>query len=137
MSTATHTLSSQAPKSFLRKVLLLDAVTCLVMGALMLAIAGWLAAWTGLSRDFIAGAGVTLFPCAALMWFASRAGTQANPPGWLAWIVILGNVAWVIASVLVIAVLFKPTPFGVVFVAFQALAVVVLAVLEYRGMGRR
>lgn len=134
MSTATQTLPSQTPKSFLRKVLLLDAVTCLAMGALLLAAAGWLAAWTGLPRNFIVGAGAALFPCAALMWFASRAGTQANPPSWLAWGVILGNVAWVGASVLAIAVLFSPTPFGGAFVALQAVAVVVLALLEYRAM---
>lgn len=134
MTTATHTLSSQSPKSFLRKVLLLDAATCLAMGALLIATASWLAGWLGLPRQFIFGAGVALLPCALLMWFASRAGDGASPPAWLSWIVIAGNVGWVAASVLTIAVLFNPTALGVAFVAAQAIVVLVIAALEYRGL---
>jgi hypothetical protein len=134
MSSATQILSSHVPSSFVRKILLLDALTCAVMGLLLVSVADILSGLLGLPKGFIFWAGLILFPCAALMWFTSRFGTKPNPPGPLLWIVILGNVAWLIASVLTVTTWFNPTGFGLAFVAFQAVVVVVLAALEYRGL---
>jgi hypothetical protein len=134
MSSAVQTLSSQIPGSFVRKILLLDALTCAVVGLLLVSIAEVLSGLLGLPKNFIFWAGLVLFPCAALMWFTSRFGTKANPPNPLLWIVILGNVAWIIASVLTVTTWFNPTGIGITFVAFQALVVIVLAAFEYRGL---
>jgi len=134
MSSMTQSLTLQASPSVLRKVLLLDAITCVAMGLLLVAAAAGLARMLGLPESFLSWAGVALLPCAALMGFASRAGSQSKPPGWLVWMVILGNLAWVVASLLTVAAWFTPTALGTAFVLAQAIAVVALAAMEYRGL---
>jgi hypothetical protein len=52
-----------------------------------------------------------------------------------AWVVILGNAGWVVGSVVVLVV-FSPTAIGYVFVVVQAVAVALLAELEYVGLRR-
>ncbi|MFZ6653746.1 hypothetical protein [Undibacterium sp. TJN19] len=127
---ATNAITGLNP----RTIFLFDALTCLAMGILLVAAAGVLSGLLGLPKNFIFMAGLALFPCAALMWFTSRAGTQEHPPAALSWLVIIGNVGWVIASILAIEVWFDATVLGMIFVAAQALVVVTLAVLEYRGL---
>jgi hypothetical protein len=118
------------PSRFLRRVLLVDAATCVATGALLALDAALLSRLLGLPQALLFYAGASLFPCAALMlWVAlreplSRAG---------AWIVVAGNAAWVAASV---ALLFAaaPTGLGSAFVIAQALAVALLAELEFIGL---
>jgi hypothetical protein len=118
------------PSRFLRRVLFVDAATCLATGALLALDAGSLSRLLGLPQALLFYAGASLFPCAALMlWVAlreplSRAG---------AWLVVAGNAAWVAASV---ALLFAaaPTGLGTAFVIAQALAVALLAELEFIGL---
>jgi hypothetical protein len=116
-----------APGFTLRQLLVADAVTCLVFGGLLVSGAGVLAPLLGIPAAWLFGAGVVLFPCAALMALAAK--TLAP---WLAGVVIAGNAAWVVAS---IAVLFavEPTSLGVGFVLAQAAAVATLAVLEWKS----
>lgn len=52
-----------------------------------------------------------------------------------AWVVILGNAGWVAGSVAVVVVL-SPTAIGYAFVLAQAVAVALLAELEYVGLRR-
>jgi len=117
---------------FLRTVLLIDAATCVATGLLMTFAAGFLADLTQLPPDLLRSAGLSLFPIAAFIAFV---GTRAVLPRAGVWLVILGNVAWVGAS---LGVLFggavSPNAFGYAFVAFQALAVAVLAELEFTGV---
>jgi hypothetical protein len=134
MSSTTQSLTLQSSPSVLRKVLLLDAITCVAMGLLLIAAAAELARMLGLPEGFLWWAGVALLPCAALMGFTSRVGAQTKPPGWLVWLVILGNLAWVVASLLTVAVWFTPTALGAAFVLGQAIAVMALAAMEYRGL---
>ena len=134
MSAATQSLPRQVSSFPLRKILLLDAATCVAMGLLLLAVAAELAAMLGLPAQFLWWAGAALLPCAALMGFTSRAGAQIQPPAGLVWVVILGNLAWVLASLLTVAVWFTPTALGTAFVLAQAIAVVVLAAMEYRAL---
>ena len=115
--------------SFLRRVLAVDALTCVAAGALMAFGAGALAPLTGLPQPLLFWAGVALFPVAALMAFLSRRETA---PAALVWLVVLGNAGWVAGSVAVLFVT-QPTVFGTAFVVAQAAAVAVLTVLEWRA----
>jgi len=115
---------------FLRRTLAVDALTCVAAGAVMVFGAGVLAPLTGLSQGLLLGAGIALFPVAALMAWLSR---RAEAPAALLWLVVIGNIGWAVGSA---AVLFltRPTPFGYVFVIAQAATVVVLTMLEYRSV---
>ena len=112
----------------LRNTLLVDAATCVATGALLALGAAPLSGLLGLPADLLRYAGVSLFPIAAFMvWAALRRQAPA------VWIVILGNAAWVLASVVVLFG-FSPTVLGYVFVIVQAVAVALLAELEYTGL---
>jgi hypothetical protein len=112
----------------MRRVLFLDAATCLATGLLLSLFAAPLAGLFGLPASLLLYAGLALFPIAAFMAAIALARVT---PRWGIWIVILGNVAWVVAS---LAVLFVTVPsmLGHVFVIAQAAAVAVLAAAEYR-----
>jgi hypothetical protein len=118
--------------SFLRRVLWVDAATCLAMGVLLLIAAAPLAYFLGLPELLLAYAGIALFPVALFMgWVALR--EELSVAG--AWVVILGNAGWVAGSVAVLLVL-SPTAIGYAFVLVQAVAVALLAELEYVGLRR-
>ena len=117
-----------APARFnLKQLLVVDALTCLVTGILLVAAAAPLAGLLGLPQNLLFSAGVVLFPCAGLMVMAAR---SLSAP--LVWLVILGNIGWAVASV-VVAFAFEPTAFGLVFVLAQAAVVAALGVMEWRA----
>ena len=116
--------------AFARKVLALDALTCVAAGALMTIAAAQLAPWTGLPEGLIRVAGLSLFPAAALFGWMSR--TRRLSPA-LINLAVVGNGAWVLGSIAV-ALTMGPTLFGQVFVLGQAAAVGGLAVLERRAL---
>jgi hypothetical protein len=124
-------ITSNHPR-FPRTVLLIDAATCVATGLLMTLGAPILAGLTQLPPDLLWSAGVSLFPIAAFMAFVA---TRVTLPRAGIWLVILGNIVWVGAS---LGVLFggavSPNAFGYLFVAVQALAVAVLAELEFTGV---
>ena len=131
MSAAPTSTFSISSSNFLRRILMLDAATCLLMGLLFIALAQSLGALFGLPSNLLFYAGLLLLPCSALMLIS---GLQTPPNAILVWLVILGNLAWLAASILVITVWFSPNSFGIAFVLFQAAVVAVLAFLEYRGL---
>jgi hypothetical protein len=120
--------------TFLRRVLIADAIASAATGLLMLLGAVPLEQWLAIPAGLLRAAGASLIPFAALVaWVAlretvSRAGV---------WTVIALNVIWVIDSV---ALLFtgwvQPAMLGYAFVLSQAAAVAVLAELEYVGLRR-
>ncbi|MFZ6735685.1 hypothetical protein ACO0LG_27445 [Undibacterium sp. Ji42W] len=134
MSTASTSLKLHAPALSLRTILTLDAITGLAMGLLLVTASGLLSGFLGLPKDFLFLAGISLFPVAALVGFTSRAGGETKPPALLVWVVILGNLGWVVASVLTMEVWFEPSVLGFVFVSVQALVVLAFSTLEYRGL---
>jgi hypothetical protein len=122
------------PTLFLRRVLALDALSCLGIGALLGMAPMPLAPAFGLPAELLFWAGIALLPIAAFMGFLA---TRQAPPPLLVWMVILGNLGWVIESFVVIGQLGASiTPLGTAFVAVQALAVLGLAGLEYIGLRR-
>src|SRR4051812_48125639 len=117
---------------FLRRILALDALSCLAMGLLMGLGAAPLAPLFGLSESLIRIAGLLLLPLAAFIaWLASRPA----PPRALVWVVILGNLGWAAESFALVGQS-QPaiTALGGAFVSAQALAVLGLGALEYAGL---
>jgi hypothetical protein len=117
---------------FLRRILALDALSCLAMGLLMGLGAAPLATLFGLPEPLVRTAGLLLLPLAAFIaWLASRPA----PPRALVWVVILGNIGWTAESFALIGQS-QPaiTALGTAFVSAQALAVLALAALEYAGL---
>lgn len=113
----------------LRKILWLDAATCVATGLLLSILSAPLSAWLGLPEALLFYAGLALFPIAAFMaWTATRLAEPA------VWLVIGGNALWVLGSLAVLAL--SPTALGYAFVIAQAAAVAVLAELEYIGLRR-
>lgn len=120
--------------AFLRTVLRIDAATCVATGLLMTAGADLVSRLTQIPNSLLTTAGASLFPIAAFM-----AMTAGLVPGWRlgVWLVILGNVGWVLASVwLLVGGAISPNALGAAFILFQAGAVAALAALEYVGLQR-
>ncbi|SNS47081.1 hypothetical protein SAMN06295912_10763 [Sphingomonas laterariae] len=117
---------------FLRRILAIDAVSCLGMGAMLVLAAPALAGPFGLEAILLRGAGLLLLPLGLFIgWLASR----AVPPAALVWIVILGNLGWGLESLLLIGQAKGTiTAPGAGFVAAQGLFVLAMAALEYRGV---
>lgn len=129
MSTLSNVLSS--PR-LLHLTLRADAASGIAMGLPLVAFAEPLATLLGLPAQLLLACGLALFPFAALMLLAAR---SARPPAALVWLVIGGNVAWVLGSVWLWYTL-PLTALGQVFVIGQALAVLLLAELEFTGWRR-
>ena len=116
----------------LQNVLLLDAATCIAAGALMALGSNFVAGLTAIPAPLLTWAGLILFPCAALMIFA---GLQASPSRPIVWLIVLGNIGWVIASLGVFAFI-APNALGTIFILAQAAVVAVLALLEHNALQR-
>ncbi|MEO8650948.1 MAG: hypothetical protein ABI391_01520 [Hyphomicrobiaceae bacterium] len=125
-------MSPSQSNTALQNVLLLDAATCVAAGALMAFGSNFVAGLTAIPAPLLFWAGLILFPVAALMAYA---GLQATPPRPLVWLIILGNVGWVAASLALFAVI-APNALGVAFILAQAAAVAVLALLEHSALQR-
>jgi hypothetical protein len=125
-------MSSIRVSTFLRRVLLLDAVSCGAMAVLLLAGSGLLAGALGLPAELLNEAGSVLLPFALVL---AVAGTRSRLPRPVVWAVIVANSVWVIDSfVLLFSGWVSPSWLGWVFVAGQAAFVAVLAELEFIGL---
>jgi hypothetical protein len=121
--------------ALLRRVLLLDALSCLAMGALLLAAPALLANVLGLPTMLTRGAGLALLPFAALLvWTARRPELPRGVVGTL----VAGNALWALDSLALPATawLGDATTLGVAFVIGQGLVVATFAGLEYLGLRR-
>ena len=115
----------------LKPIVAIDAITCAAMGAALVTASAPVGELTGIPASLLYWAGILLLPVAAFMAWVSR---SANPPAWAVNLVILGNGAWVAASLfLPVAGMIAPNLFGWVFLVGQAAAVTVLTWLEVRA----
>ena len=119
--------------TFLKRVLLLDAASCLGMGLGLMAGANALAGPFGLPTTLLSGAAISLIPIGLFMAFVA---TRAAPPALLVWLIILGNAGWVVQSLSLIAVSPSISALGTAFVLAQAAFVTVVMSLEYTGLRR-
>ena len=122
------------PSTFLRRVLLLDAVSTTAAGVLMLAAAGAAEPLLRLPADLVRYSGASFLPFAAAVGYAA---TRTLLPRGAVWAVIAYNALWAAASILVLLSGFvRPAPLGYAFVIAQAAFVAVMAELEYFGLRR-
>ncbi|MFI8582341.1 hypothetical protein FIV02_23185 [Pseudomonas sp. THAF187a] len=120
------------PNPMLRDALLLDGLLSGVTGLLLVLAAGWLGAFLELPRLLLLVAGSALLPFAALLvWLSNRQQISRQ----VVWAVIAVNALWVIDSLLVLLIgWLSPNLFGYAFVVAQALAVALLAELQWFGL---
>ena len=122
----------QNPTLFLRRVLLADAATCVASGVLTSVLTSTVAGLTQIPSTVLFYSGLSLFPIAAFMAFVA---TRVALPVAGVWLVILGNLGWVLGSLwLIVGGGISPNALGVAFIVAQATAVAVLAALEYVGL---
>lgn len=118
----------------LERLLRFDALLCTGMGLLLLLAGGPLGELFGLPVALLRAIGVGLQPWALVVWRLAR-GHEAAPRR--AWIVIVGNAVWALASgVLLLRGWFDPSTPGALFIALQALAVAALAFAQARAIAR-
>jgi hypothetical protein len=118
--------------SFLRRVLLADAVISGLSGILMVLDAGALESMLGVPATLLRYAGLSLFPFAALVVGLAR---REPLPRAGVWTVIALNAAWVVASLmLAFSGWISPNALGYAFILGQAFAVAVFAEMQYFGL---
>src|SRR5262245_18296011 len=107
--------------SFLRGALAADAIASGAMGLLLLSLPGTLAELFDLALALLQYVGAILVAYSAFVgWLALR----PRPPAALVWTTIIGIIAWVAASLVMVASAWiAPSALGYAFVAAQALAV--------------
>jgi hypothetical protein len=116
----------------LRRTLMFDAATCAAAGFLLLIGAGVLDAVLGLPAALLRWSGGVLLAFAAVLAYV---GTRSIVPREWVGAIIVSNLAWAAASLLLlVSGWVAPTTLGYAFVIAQALAVIVLAELEYLGL---
>ena len=111
-----------------RKLVLLDALTCFVMGVALLTLGRFVADVTRLPIELVFWAGASLMPIAIFM---AATGWLNRAPKWAAWIVVIGNAGWVLASLAILLFgIVSPNVAGWVFMIGQAAVVAVMTKLE-------
>jgi hypothetical protein len=120
--------------SFLRRVLIIDAAISGATGLMLIAGADLLHDWLAVPAALARGAGLSLIPFALLVGYLA---TRESMPRAGVWAVIVLNALWAVDSILLLIGGFvSPTALGTAFIIAQALAVAVLAELEYVGLRR-
>jgi hypothetical protein len=122
------------PSLFLRRAIVGDAVITGAMAVLLVAAAGFLAPLLNLPETFLREVGIFLVVYAALVGFLGSRQLMSK----LAVCLVIGaNALWAVDS---IALLFtgwvQPNALGQAFVVAQAVAVGVIAELQYIGLKR-
>ncbi|MHA7133898.1 hypothetical protein [Oerskovia turbata] len=116
----------------LRRAVLIDGVAGLVCAPLLVLTAVPLAEPFGLAVSLLVGTGIVLAAFGAFLWWTARRVPLSR--GAVGAVLAL-NVAWMLASVVVLLVA-SPTPAGVVFVVGQGLAVLGITIAEAVGLCR-
>ncbi|MCY1343018.1 hypothetical protein D9M68_313770 [compost metagenome] len=127
-------MTTVQPSLLLRRVLLADGLVSGATGLLMLLAADWLGAFLELPRGLLFGAGLSLLPFAAALFWLARRETLSRP---LVWAVIAINAVWVLDSLLLlVSGWVAPNLLGHAFVIAQAVAVLAFAELQWFGLKR-
>lgn len=120
------------PFTFLRGVLLVDALSSGAMGLALLTFAPAFERLLQLAAELLREAGVVLLPFAAFVGFLA---SRAQPNRAAVWAVIVINAIWVVDSVLLLFTGWvQPNALGIAFILAQAAAVAVFADLQYLGL---
>ena len=118
----------------LRRTLTIDAVVSGASAVLLLVAGDALARWLAVPETLLRYAGILLVPFAVYVGTLARRETATRSS---VGAVIGMNIAWVVASAwLVMGSAVRPTAAGYVFIVSQAVAVALLAELQYIGLRR-
>ncbi len=116
----------------IQSILVIDAITCAAMAALLLLMPGLVAGLTQITPSVLFWAGLILVPVAIFMMVIAR---SLMPPAWTVQVVIAGNVLWVLASVILpLSGWIAPNALGWTFLLLQAAIVTVFAWLEWTAI---
>jgi hypothetical protein len=122
-----------ASPRFLRAVLLADAASGAASAALHLAAGSLLAQWLGLPHELLLASGALLVGYVLLAsWLASRQPVARGA----VWVLIIGNWIWALACLGLLLSGAAGTTLGQAYLVMQAIAVAVLAELEWLGLRR-
>lgn len=111
----------------LKTLITVDALTCTAMGVVLLFASAPISAITHIPQALLHWAGLSLLPIAAFMAITAA----ASAPRWAVSLVILGNLLWAIASIILPTGGFiTPNAFGWIVMIGQAAIVAFLAKLE-------
>jgi hypothetical protein len=132
--TAVHDRTALDSTRFLRLVLTLDSALCALNGVAYLVGAAYLGDLFGLPAELLVTLGVFLVGVAgALLWLATRQRISRVGVG----VIVALNALWAVDSIALLAAGWYPvTAIGQAWVVVQALAVAVVAALEYVGLRR-
>ena len=127
-------MTSIRASSFLRRVLIVDALISGASGVAMFALADVFASLLQRPGELVREAGIILLPFAAFVGFVA---SRQEPARLAVWAIIAMNILWVVDSILLLfSGWVAPNVLGYVFVIAQAAMVLVLADLEYMGLKR-
>jgi hypothetical protein len=127
-------MNSTPLSAFLRRVLWFDAATCIIAGILMLVVGATVERLLGIPAQLSTALGVVLLAFgAAVAWVGTRA-YLLRPA---VWAIVALNALWAIESVLALAFgWLEPNALGQAFIIGQAIAVAVIAELQFVGLRR-
>lgn len=121
--------------TFLRRVLLIDAVSSAFMGAALLTLSGLFSSLCSLPETLLIESGLALAPFAA---FVGYLASRSTPPRSGVWCVVVLNAAWVLGSAaLLLGDAIAPNAFGYAFIVAQAVVVGVFAELQVIGLRKQ
>ncbi|RYF41747.1 MAG: hypothetical protein EOO25_08885 [Comamonadaceae bacterium] len=128
-------MSVFASPRFLRNVLIADAASGAATGLLHLLAGAALAQWLGLPVPLLVASGALLFGYVALAGYLASCDPVPRP---LAWTLVAANWAWVAACLVLLfgGVVPEPTLLGKAYLVVQALAVAVLAEVQWACLRR-
>ncbi|MET4576264.1 hypothetical protein [Ottowia thiooxydans] len=125
-------MSNVAIHSFLKNVLLLDAVTGVAVAALQLALPQLLSSWLGLAVPLLVGSAFLLLGYVALLLWMAFAGRVGR---WVLQFLVWANVAWALACLALAIGMTGVTKLGMAYLAVQAITVLAFAGLQWH-LGR-
>ena len=119
---------------FLQRVLLFDAATCLITGMVMLAAGGTVERLLAIPAQVSTALAVVLPAfAAAVAWV----GTRRHLLRAAVWAIVALNALWAVESMLALAFgWLEPNALGRAFIIGQAIAVAVIAELQFVGLRR-
>lgn len=125
-------MSTIVPSPFLKRVLMVDAVSCAAAGLLLLALGEMFAPALGIPASFSQPVGLSLVGFAAVVGLVA---VQSRVSPAIIWAIIAYNALWAIESVMVLALgWLTPTTLGIAFVLAQAIWVAILAEAQFIGL---
>ena len=123
-------MTSINPSRFLRNALIVDALACAALVVLQLSVPDMLASRLQLPSMVLTGSGVFLAAYVVLLIVLARSKAVVKA---IVGLVVAGNVGWAVGC-LALAAFAEPSGLGVAYLLAQAVFVLAIAQMEWRGL---